>query len=175
MGLVGEAHDFQVDPGEMDFRHYVLLWGDGAQLAEMIATRTASRSYRAEYEYWSVDPKALVLQSHLVVKCLGDKNWTDPVPSPLADAQSFIAPTQASWARVDEDRSMGALYKHLVQPWYVRIAITGQGSRALVTLLRWYRESLTEPSPTFNPSGRYERVEQLGDGPLWCADSMSPP
>lgn len=169
-----EPLDFQVDPGELDFRRYRLSWGTDARFAEMIATHTAGLSYRAGYEYWLVDRSALALRTELVVHCLGDLSWGAPLPAPPASAQEFVAPTLANWVEVAKDITMGALYKHGSRETYVRIAIAGSGADTSLVALRWYQQSKRQPAPTMDPSGVYRRVSRLASGPNWFADSKAP-
>jgi hypothetical protein len=165
----------QVDPGEMDFRNYEFFWEDDTRLAEVIATRTAGRGYRAGFEYWSVDQNALVFRSNLVVRCTGDWSWGARAALPPPEAASFVAPVEANWISVEVDLETGALFEHDSKPWYLRLAVETDGAGAHLTTVRWYRENKQKPEGSIDPSGSYRRVVSLPGGTFWYADSLSPP
>jgi hypothetical protein len=165
----------QVDPGENDYRNFDLLWGDGTRFAEVIATRTAGRSYRAGFEYWSVDRNALVFQDDLVVRFMGDGSWATHAALPPPEGVSFVAPVETNWISVDDDLETGALYEHDSKPLYIRLALGKDGAGAHLTTVRWYRESTKRPEGSIDPSGNYRRVVHLPGGTFWYGDSLSPP
>jgi len=168
-----EALDFQVDPGELDYRHYELVWCDGSLLAAMVAARTAGLAYPEGYESWSVVPAALAIQSSLEIRGSGDKSWAEPPPEPPPGASAFVTPIAAQWSLVTEDLASGALFEHESKQYYLRIAIS-EGNPPTLSALRWYQESKRTPAPTVDPSGRYQRVTKLGEGTFWYADSYAP-
>ncbi|XXX77411.1 hypothetical protein WMF30_01380 [Sorangium sp. So ce134] len=164
----------QLDPGLKDWRLYIFQWGDLTKLADVMATRTAGGAYAAGREYWFVVKAHLAFQSTLRIKGQ-DMEWGDPEPSDQGGVQEFTSPTSGTWQQlVGADLTTGTLYKHTTEDYHVRIAATVTSQTQAVTLLRWYRKSATQPSPSFDPRGTYTEVPSLGSGTIWYADSKSP-
>ncbi len=163
----------QLDPGLKDWRHYTFHWGDHVKLVDVMATRKASGAYHARREYWVVDKARLTPQRTLRIKGQ-DMEWPATLPSTQASVQEFTSPTSATWQMVGTDLTTGMLYKHATEDCYVRMATTVTSQDPTVTLLRWYRTSTTQPSPSFDPRGTYIEVSSLGSGTIWYADSKSP-
>lgn len=164
----------QLDPGLLDWRFYRISWNNDAIFAEIIATNTANGSYAARKEYWLVNRANLTAQSGLTVASLGDKAWTDSLPTPPTQSQEIVCNADATWQAVDDDLTTGTLYKHSTLGYYVRIVITGTAPSATITTLRWYQEAESRPGSTFDPSGSYTSVSSLGRNATWFADSKSP-
>jgi len=166
----------QLDPGLLGWRLYTLAWGDTTVFAHIIVTNTAYGSYDADEEYWYADKAAVgTLGSEVEIRVVGDYEWENEEPSPPSGWQQFDAHTAVTWALVDGDLSVGKLYKHPSESFYLRLQKTGSSPNATLTVVRWYRGGSTQPSGTFDPSGNtYDEVTSLGSGSAWFGDSLPP-
>jgi hypothetical protein len=167
-GIAGPLN-VQVDPGHRDWRLYKFKWGDATLFANLVATRTSNASHQAGTEYWFVNKAALGGGSSVTVENLGDQDWGNDLPSAFANTQEFTAPTAGDWIEVTTDITGGTLYQ--CGDHFLRIGITGTGTSATISLLRWYKKSNDKPDPSFDPSGSYAQTSSLGTGSFWYADS----